>query len=362
MKKDSIKFAIPGRIEILGNHTDHQNGKVICSPICLTSKVYAQMKGDKLISITSMNYGKIVVGNNCRIINNSLPDSSTKMVIGIIRELNLLDIKEGISICINSDIPVGAGLGSSAAFSLSIIKAFNELYNMKLPVIQIAKLSQKIERKYLNKNSGLMDQLACLSSGIVAIDFEDEQMPKIQKIDFDFAKFGYGVYVIIAYETHENLIDDYKKITEEMQSVANCFHKKNLRKVSYQQFVENLNSISKILPDRSLLRAYHYFKENERVDKFIMLVKNNDIKEIIKTINESGISSSCFLQNYYSTASQNRSLDIATMKMKILFDNNELSTKVCGGGFGGSLLLIVEECKILLEDDLKRQHNIIKVL
>lgn len=355
--KTHIKFIIPGRIEILGNHTDHQNGKVICSSINLKAQVSASLLEKNVISIISENYGKILIEDNYKIIENSFSTMSTKIIMGILKELNLVRIEQGISIYINSNIPSGVGLGSSAVFSLSIIKSFNELYNIGLSDLDMAKISQKIENKYLDKGSGLMDQIACLNDGMIKIDFKNIEKPIIEKINFDFFKFGYMGYIINTNEKHDDLINDYKQISNEMKLVAKYFNKKNLREVSYNDFVKNIDIISKILPNRAVLRAYHYFMENERVDKFMKLIsKSDNIEEILKLINESGKSSSQFLQNYYSTTLHDRGLDIATMKMKILFNDN-LATKVCGGGFGGILLVIVKDDNII-----KEKNDLIRVL
>lgn len=363
MNKNNVKFIIPGRIEILGNHTDHQNGKVICSPINLNSQVNASVTENNFISITSKNYGKIVIENNYSIIENSFSMMSTKIIIGILKELNLVIINKGISIYINSNIPSGSGLGSSASFSLSIIKAINELYNKGLSNLEMAKLSQKIENKYLNKNSGLMDQIACLSTGLIKIDFKNLEKPEVEKINFNFSDFGYSIYIMDTGEKHEKLIDDYKQISEEMKLVANYFHKRNLREVPYERFKDEINSISKNLPDRAVLRAYHYFMENKRVIKFMELVKeNNSIETILGLINESGISSSRFLQNYYTIKSQDRGLDIATMKMKLLFNDKYLATKVCGGGFGGTLLVITKNSDIFTMNNFESGCKLLKVL
>lgn len=361
--KKNVKFIIPGRIEILGNHTDHQNGKVICSTINLNSQVSASVSENNIISIISENYGKIVIESDYKIIENSFSIISTKIIMGILMELNLVVVEKGVSIYINSNIPSGSGLGSSAAFSLSIIKSFNELYDKGLSDLDMAKISQKIENKYLGKNSGLMDQVACLNTGMIKIDFKNVEKPNVEKIDFDFSDFGYGVYIMNTEENHENLIDDYKQIFDEMKFVASYFNKKSLREVSYRKFTKNIDDISRKIPNRAVLRAYHYFMENARIDKFVELIrKRNDIEGILKLINESGASSSHFLQNYYVPKSQYRGLDIATMKMKILFNNEYLATKVCGGGFGGVLLVIVKNDDFSTINKLEKEDSLLRVL
>ena len=356
-------YSTPGRSEVSGNHTDHQNGKVICSTINLNSRVSASVSENNIISIISENYGKIMIESDYKIIENSFSIISTKIIMGILMELNLVVVEKGVSIYINSNIPSGSGLGSSAAFSLSIIKSFNELYDKGLSDLDMAKISQKIENKYLGKNSGLMDQIACLHTGMIKIDFKNVEKPNIEKIDFNFSDFGYGVYIMNTEENHENLIDDYKQIFDEMKFVASYFNKKSLREVSYRKFTKNIDDISKKIPNRAVLRAYHYFMENARIDKFVELIrKRNDIEGILKLINESGASSSHFLQNYYVPKSQYRGLDIATMKMKILFNNEYLATKVCGGGFGGVLLVIVKNDDFSTINKLEKEDSLLRVL
>jgi len=344
--KNKIELFIPGRVEILGNHTDHQNGKVICSPISIGNSVIAERNASDFTMIESKNYGTIKINNKTfDIVNDTMPENSKKMAIGILKELQKENyIVTGTHIKIISNLPSGIGLGSSASFCLSIICSLNILYNFNIEKIELAKICQRVENNYLNKQSGLMDQIACLSNSLIKIDFKNPNNPKITKINFDFNKYGYNIFIINTESRHDDLKEEYSSIKNEMQEVAQYFYKNSLREVSKKELLKNINDIRNKISDRAWLRSYHYINENDRVDIFEKETKkkNPDIKKILNLINDSGNSSQFFLQNYYSTKNNDKSLVItdAFVKEKL---KKDYAIKVCGGGFGGSCLLITNK-------------------
>lgn len=113
-----------------------------------------------------------------------------------------------------------------------------------------------------------------------------------------------------------------------------------MREVKKSELIDNIASIRKSVSDRALLRSYHYFTENDRVDLFEKTINTNtnNICKLLSIINESGNSSQTILQNHYSLNSDDRSLDIIEITLKEL-KMNSYAVKVCGGGFGGGCIL-----------------------
>ena len=182
-----------------------------------------------------------------------------------------------------------------------------------------------------------MDQLACAAGGIIAIDFHDPQNPVFNKIEFEFE--NYSLLFIHTGGSHINLTKDYIAIPEEMKSVATELGGKFLSEVGYKEFINCINRIRNKTGDRAILRAYHFFKENERVKQQVEALKSNDLKKFLSLVNESGNSAFKYLQNIYSTKDpgyQPLSLALAFTE-EFINQKGQGACRVHGGGFEGTI-------------------------
>jgi len=334
-------FSSPGRTEISGNHTDHNNGIVIAASINLDS-IGCAAKSDSGVEIYSDGFDNpfTVDINRLEPIENEAGTTSA-----IIRGIASGLIKNGFHIggfkaCIASDVLIGSGLSSSASIEVLIGTIFNHFYNDgKIPPAEIAKIGQYAENQFFKKPCGLMDQVACAVGGIVSIDFKDKNKPCIDKINFDFSKVGYSLLFVHTGGSHINLTDDYSAIPKEMKSVASAFGKQACREIEYDYFIKNIKKIYGKVSDRAILRAYHFMKENERVIKQIETLRKNDFKGFLELVNDSGNSSFKWLQNIYSgndVAYQPVSLALA-MTENFINELGEGACRIHGGGFEGTI-------------------------
>lgn len=352
-------FSSPGRTEISGNHTDHNHGKVIAASINLDS-IACVSKSDSLVEIYSEGYDNPFFVNLNEL---DIVESEVGTTNALIRGIASGFVQKGFNIggfkaCVASDVLKGSGLSSSASIEVLIGTIFNHLYNeAKISPVDIAKTGQYAENVYFKKPCGLMDQMACAVGGIVSIDFFDAEDPVINKIDFDFVKENYSLVFIHTGGSHINLTDDYAAMPVEMKKVAHEFGKSFLSQVSFDDFIEQVDRLRKIVGDRAVLRAYHFFKENKRVDDQIIALKENDFLKFITLVNQSGNSSYKYLQNVYSTediTNQPASVAIAFADEFI----SRIGKGVCrihGGGFEGTVqvLLPLENVKDFNEFILK---------
>ena len=239
----------------------------------------------------------------------------------------------------------GSGLSSSAAIEVLIAEIFDSLYNSdNLPPIELAKMGKYAENVYFGKPSGLLDQACCAQGGIVGIDFRDSDAPVLTPIDISFEDYGYTMIITDTRGSHADLTGEYAAIPPEMREVAAFYGKQNLREVSFQDFIRDMRSIrERIGNDRALLRAYHFFTENERVDFMLQTLKEGDIDGFLAFVEESGNSSFRFLQNVYPSSSpQNQGLSLAiALSEEIL--QGEGAVRVHGGGFAGTVQAYVPE-------------------
>ena len=242
-----------------------------------------------------------------------------------------------------SDVLIGAGLSSSAAFETLIGIILSGLYNeMKIPAVEIAMIGQYAENVYFGKPCGLMDQMACSVGNLVYIDLQNLKNPKVEKLDFDMSRCGYSMCITDTKGSHADLTQEYAAVPEEMKAVANYFGKEVLREVTYDEVVKEIASLREELGDRCVLRALHFLCENERVVNEVHALKTGDMNLFLENVKASGDSSYKYLQNVYSnkdTVHQN--VSVALMMSEMLLGTEGVS-RVHGGGFAGTIQAFVK--------------------
>ena len=214
------------------------------------------------------------------------------------------------------------------------------------PVLR-AQVAQYAENVHFGKPSGLMDQMASSVGSLVTIDFADPTQPVVERVDFDFAAAGLSLVVVDTGGNHANLTDAYASITEDMAQVAAVFGKEKLRQVGRETFYNHITQLPGKVTDRAILRAIHFFNDNERVDREVAALKAGDVKAFLKNIIESGDSSWKLLQNVYVGGSAEQGLALA-LAMSRPFLENGGAWRVHGGGFAGTIQAFVPQS--LLKD------------
>lgn len=343
-KKPEYLFSAPGRVELSGNHTDHQHGKVLAAAINLDIKAAVALNNKDIIFLKTHNHGESIIKlDDLEIKKNEIGETSS-IVRGVAARIKELTGKSiGFDVFTKGYVPVGSGLSSSAAFEVLIGTIINTLCKCGLTPIEIAQIGQYAENVYFGKPCGLMDQMASSVGNIILIDFMDTKKPKVESIDFDLLKSDYNLIIINCGADHSNLTDEYASITDELKKVCSVFNKNWLREIPEEEFYSKVSEVRKVAGDRGVLRAVHIYEENKRVDKQIEALNNNDIETFLKYVKESGESSWMLLQNVIPTgAFFNQELAFAlTIVQKIL--KGEGACRVQGGGFAGTLQVYVKK-------------------
>ena len=159
---------------------------------------------------------------------------------------------------------------------------------MNVSAIEIAIIGQYAENVYFGKPCGLMDQMACSVGNLVYIDFENPKEPKVEKLDFNMAEYGYSLCITDTKGSHADLTEEYAAVPKEMKLVANYFEKEVLRDVDFDDFVKNIPALRNLFGDRSVLRAMHFFMENQRVEKEVESLKQKNINAFLTSVKDSG--------------------------------------------------------------------------
>ena len=323
-----------GRVEFIGNHTDHNGGKVIGCAVNLDIISAFKPNGSNTVRILSQGYSALEYD----VTKSPQLSGPSGLIEGVTMYLQQSGYTVGgFDAYTHSTVPSGAGISSSAAFEMLIATIVNECFNGgKIPVDVMAKAGQFAENKYLNKPCGLLDQGASLAGGITLFDFVDGfSCDKIstKNCNLHFVLVNTG-------KSHAGLSNLYASIPSEMFAVAKFLSKERLIDVEPQQLFEKENAICEQVGNRPYLRAKHFVEENVRVEQMASALMEGNDDLVIKLINESGNSSLCQLQNCAVDANDTVILDAINFARSL----GNVGVRVHGGGFAGTVLCVVKSC------------------
>ena len=351
-------FSAPGRSEVGGNHTDHQHGTVLAASINLDSIAVVRAADDNVIRLVSDESKEIVISLDDISLREEEKGTTTALIKGVVSEfLNRQYKVGGFSAYVTSDVLIGAGLSSSAAFETLIGTILSGLYNeMRVNAIEIAIIGQYAENVYFGKPCGLMDQMACSVGNLVYIDFAVPSEPIVEKVEFDMEQYGYSLCITDTKGSHADLTDEYAAVPKEMKLVAGHFGKEVLRGITITDIFNEISNLRAQFGDRSVLRALHFINENERAGQEAEALKNGDFEQFLQCVKASGDSSYKYLQNVYANSdvtSQNVSIALAASDAVL---KNDGVSRVHGGGFAGTIQAFVKNSKV---EEYKKSMDLI---
>ena len=337
----------PGRTELSGNHTDHQNGIVLCAAVNRDTIAAVSPRGDSRIVIVSRGFGEISLETDR--LDPVPAERGTSE--GIVRGIAAGYVRRGFSVggfsaCVDSDVPAGGGLSSSAAFEILIASVFSELYNSGEPdALTRAVIGRGAERDYFGKPSGLMDQASSACGGITKIDFADPARPRVERIDFDFREAGYVLCAVNTRTSHADLTDDYASIPEEMRSVAAFYGGSVLRDIEPSVFRSGTDreALAAAVSPRAILRAEHFFDVNERAARMAEALSRGDMDTYLREMNASGASSRDKLQNVIPSLHPEETSMAAALDRAEELLRGKGAWRIHGGGFAGCIQCLVPE-------------------
>lgn len=338
-------FSAPGRTEIGGNHTDHQHGEVLAASINKDAIAVTSPREDNLVNILADGFGMTNIALDDLGLREDEKGSTSALIRGVLSGLKNDGFKlGGFDAYITSDVLIGAGLSSSAAFETLIGTIVSGLFNGgAIDPVTIAKTGQFAENAYFGKPCGLMDQMACSVGNLVHIDFADPSNPVVDKVGFDFSKTDYFLCITDTKGSHADLTDEYAAVPIEMKKIASLLGEDVLRQVSLDDILSNIKMLREKAGDRAVLRAIHFVNETRRAKAEADALNNNDIDRFIKLVKQSGDSSFKYLQNVYSNkdvTAQNVSLALALSDSVLGSDE---ASRVHGGGFAGTIQAFVKK-------------------
>ncbi|MCI1666347.1 MAG: galactokinase [Atopobiaceae bacterium] len=339
--RDLVTVCSPARSEISGNHTDHEGGRVIAGALDRNIIGLAAANGTDEIRLTSEGFDPIEVPLDDLEPQEDEKVTTAGLVRGMAHELvSTGRVASGFDIAMTSNIPAGGGLSSSAALELALGRVMEALWDgAPVDAATLARMGQTAENDYFGKPCGLMDQLAVALGGLAHMDFADPAKPTFAKLALDFEDMGYALCLVDVGCDHSQFTDEYAAVPVEMQAVARAFGKTRLLDVDEDEFDAAVPALRRELGDRAVLRAIHFWREDELVDARWDALKAADIDSFLELTRESGASSAMFLQNVACGDAFQPAMVALGLAERTLKGHG--AARIHGGGFGGSIQAFV---------------------
>lgn len=340
----SFFVSSPGRIEICGNHTDHNHGRALASSIDLDTIGAVRLEKNGKIIIDSIGYDIVNVDVADLALKENEKGTSTALTKGILKYLSDKGyVVGGFTVMSESRVFKGAGVSSSASFEILVAKIVSVLFNDdEIPAEILVQSAHYAESVYFGKPCGLLDQTAIGMGGISYIDFNDPDHPTVENIVPKLKDFT--IMLINTGGDHSNLTDAYADVRKEMEQIASYFGQNYLRDVEREEFLNALPKLCEKFSGRAIMRAEHFFAENERVDSAKSALLAGDDEKFYSAINQSGESSYKLLQNCYVEGDRAQRIPLALCVAGM--QSGVIAKRVHGGGFAGTVILFVNNEKV----------------
>lgn len=334
--KPDIYFA-PGRVNLIGEHTDYNGGYVF--PCALSYGTYLLIRHTDedviRLSSTNMDYSANI---SIADVNQKHGSEWVNYPLGVIDQLMKLGAKPtGAELLFSGNIPNGAGLSSSASIELVTAYALNNLWNLKISKIDLIKISQKAENEFVGMNCGIMDQFA------VGMGQESSALfLNCDTLDYEIIPLVLNNYKIVISNTNKRreLADSkYNERRSECEKAVEFLNeKKKIRNLS-ELSLDEFNLYESFIPNKVIRsRAKHVISENDRVLKAIPALKSGDLKLFGQLMNASHDS----LKNDYEVTG----IELDTLAEEAQKLPGVIGSRMTGAGFGGCTVSLVDKDQV----------------
>jgi len=325
IKRGAVFACAPGRVELLGNHTDYNEGVVLGAAInrriCVSGT-----KDDQSIRITSDDFGEAEIeAADLRPLER---ERWASYIIGVAAELRRLGVPiRGFNAEVHGDLPTGSGLSSSAALELATALFLLKIFPFDLPRLEIAKACQRAEHRYVGVQSGLLDQVISLFGRADHAVFFDCRSEEIRTVPFPSSL---ALVIADSGRQRELASGEYNLRRKETDNAAVAFGVRALRDLKPAQINDREN-----IPDLLRRRARHVVEENDRVWRAVELLERGDGRGFGRLMNDSHESSRRNFEN--STPELDLLVSIAQRLPGVL------GSRLTGAGFGGATVTLCEK-------------------
>ncbi len=316
----------PGRVNLIGEHVDFLDGFVLPFAISDATTVAIAKNSSNRIRCASSQKKGAVITINCTDIAPKSGEAWTRYPIGVLWSLG---IDTGLDILVDGQVPLGAGLSSSAALECAVATAINKFFNLGLTLPELARAAQRAENIYVGMPCGIMDQSVSLMATEGNALLLDTRDLSIEQIPFNIAPLGLELLVIDT-QVHHALVDGgYAERRASCEKAIADLDITSLRDISISEFVARKPE----LDEKTYLRAFHGITEMQRVLDAVTLLKAGDFVGFGEIVTAAHIS----LRDNYTVSCPELNLAVDTA-LKF----GALGSRMIGGGFGGSAIALIK--------------------
>ena len=325
-KAPEIIASAPGRVNLIGEHVDFLDGFVLPFAISNATTVAIARNNENKIRCASIQKKGAVSTIDCANIAPKNGEAWTRYPIGVLWSL---EIDSGLDILVDGQVPLGAGLSSSAALECAVATAMNELFNLGLSLPELVRAAQRAENIYVGMPCGIMDQSVSLMATQGNALLLDTRDLSIEQIPFDIAPLGLELLVIDT-QVHHALVDGgYAERRASCEKAISDLGITSLRDITITDFVARKSE----LDEKTYLRAFHGITEMKRVLDAVSLLKAGDFVGFGEIVTAAHIS----LRDNYTVSCPELNLAVDTA-LKF----GALGSRMIGGGFGGSAIALIK--------------------
>lgn len=320
----------PGRVNLIGEHTDYNDGFVLPCAINFNTVIAAKRRQDNTVNVIALDYDHQRDSFDC-----SQPIQPSKYqwanyVRGVVQQLVLSEATiQGLDIVVTGNVPQGAGLSSSASFEVAIAKTFDTLFDLNQSPQQLALLSQRAENEFVGCNCGIMDQLISAEGEHGHALLIDCRSLATEAIPLPR---GYAVMIVNSNKQRGLVDSEYNTRREQCEQAAAFFGVPALRDVSLAQFLQKADQLPPVIRKRAL----HVISENARTLAAMEAMKNNDMFALQQYMAES-----------HTSMQQDFEITVPEIDYLVTLIKAQIGTKggvrMTGGGFGGCVVALVPE-------------------
>ena len=312
----------PGRVELLGNHTDYNGGVVLSVAINLGIAARGRARNDEKIRLTSEGLSGVV---NADLETLAPNDSWADYPLGVAKVLHDNGFPvAGFEANFSSNLPLGAGLSSSAAIEVSMAVLLTRLFNFQVPPIDLARLCRKAENEYVGVSCGLLDQVSSIFGEKDHAIFLDCRAETVETLPFPPEV---GLLVVHSGVKHALSGGEYNERRDQCFEAAEILGVRALRDATSEQLA------AAVMPALVKRRAAHIIGENERVFQAVDHLKRHDVVALGKLMRESHRSS---IENF-----ENSTPELDALVEISCAQEGVYGARLTGGGFGGAIVALV---------------------
>jgi galactokinase len=316
---ESVSAFAPGRVNLIGEHTDYNQGLALPFAIAKGITVHATASGDERIFARALGYGE---EDEFALAEPTGATGWRAYVRGIVAELRRAGYPLiGARLEIGGNLPRGAGLSSSAALEVALCLGLLALAgNVETDPVGLARLCSRVESKWVGAQTGLLDQLASLCGAPGMAMLIDFQTFEVEPVPLQLED-GWRLVTLDSGERHENAGSAYNERRAECSEACELLNLDSLRQASWETLER--------LPERLQRRARHVLSENLRVKETVAALRTNDLPAVGRLLNASHSS----LRDQYGV-----STPAIEATVERLLRSGAAGARLVGGGFGGHVL------------------------